>query len=266
MKIAISANGLNLDAKVAERLSTAEYLIIIDIDSGAFEALPNPVNARQSGAGVQVIMLAMNKGARAVLTGYCKPSIASRLKSNGIEVLTDITGTVRNAVERYKKVSHVQASETGSGFKAAIFNKYALFDATKKSARQFVALLPVLAGVILLIGLLSPFVTKELLTNIFPGNVALDTIWGAIFGSIFAGNSINSYVIGGELMRNSVSLFAVTALIVTWVTVGLVQLPAEIAAFGKRFALLRNGLSFIMAIPIAILTVFIINLIAGWIS
>jgi len=123
MKIAISANGLNLDAKVAERLSTAKYLIIIDIDSGVFEALPNPVNERQSGAGIQVIMLAMNKGAKAVLTGYCRPSIASRFKSNGIEVLTDITGTVRNAVEQYKKVSRVQASETGPGFKAAIFNK-----------------------------------------------------------------------------------------------------------------------------------------------
>jgi hypothetical protein len=105
-----------------------------------------------------------------------------------------------------------------------------------------------------------------ILTSIFSGNVALDTLWGACFGSIFAGNPINSYIIGGELLKYGVSLFAVTAFIVTWVTVGLVQLPAEIAAFGKRFALLRNGLSFLLAIPVAIVTVLILNLLERWIS
>ncbi len=89
----------------------------------------------------------------------------------------------------------------------------------------------------------------------------LDTLWGACFGSILAGNPINSYVIGGELLKYGISLFAVTALIITWVTVGLVQLPAEIAALGRRFALLRNALSFVLSIPIAILTVMILNLV-----
>jgi uncharacterized membrane protein YraQ (UPF0718 family) len=118
----------------------------------------------------------------------------------------------------------------------------------------------------LLIGLFNAFVSEEWLTSVFSGNVPLDTLWGACFGSIFAGNPINSYVIGGELLKYGVSLFAVTAFIVTWVTVGLVQLPAEIAAFGKKFAFLRNGLSFVLAIPIAILTVLIVNLLGGWIS
>lgn len=149
---------------------------------------------------------------------------------------------------------------------AAIVNKVVLVNAARSAARQFVTLLPILIGVVLLIGLFDVFVSRGLLTSIFSGNVALDTLWGACFGSIFAGNPINSYVIGGELLKYGVSLFAVTAFIVTWVTVGLVQLPAEIAAFGKRFALLRNGMSFLMAIPIAILTVLILNLIARWAS
>jgi len=67
---------------------------------------------------------------------------------------------------------------------------------------------------------------------------------------------------GGELLEYGVSLFTVTALIITWVTVGLVQLPVEIAALGRRFALLRNGICFILSIPIAIITVFIVNLVA----
>ena len=142
-------------------------------------------------------------------------------------------------------------------------DKVALARALRSSANQFATLLPIIAGVVLLIGLFNAFVSQNFLASIFSGNPALDTLWGACFGSILAGNPINSYIIGGELLKLGVSLFAVTAIIITWVTVGLVQLPAEIAALGKRFALLRNGLCFILAIPIAILTVVILNLIAG---
>lgn len=110
-------------------------------------------------------------------------------------------------------------------------------------------------------GLFNAFVSADFLTSIFPGNLALDTLWGACLGSIFAGNPINSYVIGGELLRHGVSLFAVTTLIITWVTVGLVQLPAEITALGRRFALLRNIICFILSMPIAILTMVILDLV-----
>jgi predicted Fe-Mo cluster-binding NifX family protein len=61
MKIAISAGGSNLDAKVAHRFGTSEYLLIIDVDSGDFEAIPNPAGARQHGAGVQTIVLAVSR-------------------------------------------------------------------------------------------------------------------------------------------------------------------------------------------------------------
>jgi hypothetical protein len=135
--------------------------------------------------------------------------------------------------------------------------------AFRKSARQFANLLPMLAGVVLLIGLFNTFVSREVLASVFSGEPALDTLRGASFGSILAGNPINSYIIGGELLKDGVSLYAVTALIVTWVTVGLVQLPAEIAALGRRFGLVRNGLCFALSIPIAILTVLILTLGGG---
>jgi predicted Fe-Mo cluster-binding NifX family protein len=266
MKIAVSADGSGLDAKVANRFNTAKYLLIIDLDTGDYESVPNPFTTGQHGAGIQAIVLAVNRGAKAVLTGYTSPAVTGQFKSSGVEVLTGMTGTVRDAVEQYKMTSSLKASETETKSKASVINKSLLVHATRSAVRQFVNLLPILIGVVLLIGLFNAFVSEEWLTSVFSGNVALDTLWGACFGSIFAGNPINSYVIGGELLKYGVSLFAVTAFIVTWVTVGLVQLPAEIAAFGKRFAFLRNGLSFILAIPIAILTVLIVNLLGRWIS
>ncbi len=40
-----------------------------------------------------------------------------------------------------------------------------------------------------------------------------------------------------------------------------VQLPAESLMLGKRFALVRNGISFVMAILIALLTVITLKVI-----
>jgi uncharacterized membrane protein YraQ (UPF0718 family) len=124
-----------------------------------------------------------------------------------------------------------------------------------KALKSFGVMLPVLLGVIFLLGLFKTYITPELISSVFTGNLFRDTIFGSVIGSISAGNPITSYIIGGELLKNGVSLFVVTAFIVAWVTVGVVQLPAEASVLGKRFALARNGLSFLFAILVAIATV-----------
>jgi len=84
----------------------------------------------------------------------------------------------------------------------------------------------------------------------------LDVLTGAGLGSIAAGHPLASYLLGGELMAAGVSLLAVTALIVSWVTVGFLQLPAEIMLLGKRFAIYRNICNLFFAIVIAFFTVY----------
>jgi len=263
MRIAISADGPNLNAKAGYRFGTSQYLVIVDAESGDFEAVPTPGASTQRGAGMQAIVLAISKDVKTVLTGYYSPTAYNHLKANGIEVLTGVSGTVGEVIEKYKRgdLKKSVGAKVESSSRETKIDKSALVHATRSSAKQFATLLPILVGVVLLIGLFDTFVSKDFLASIFSGNMALDTLWGACFGSILAGNPVNSYVIGGALLKYDISLFAVTALIVTWVTVGLVQLPAEIAALGRRFALLRNGISFILSIPIAIITVVILNLI-----
>ncbi|MFB6075874.1 MAG: hypothetical protein ABEK17_01905, partial [Candidatus Aenigmatarchaeota archaeon] len=123
--------------------------------------------------------------------------------------------------------------------------------------------IPMLVSVILLLGLFKEYISKEILTKVFIGNLFTDTLLGGIFGSISAGNPITSYIIGGELLDQGVSLFAVTAFIVTWVTVGFVQFPLESKTLGKDFALKRNILSFITAILVSGTTVIILQLLGG---
>ena len=116
---------------------------------------------------------------------------------------------------------------------------------------------PILLGVLMLIGLITTLVPKAFFSRVFTGNRVLDPLIGAVFGSTAAGSPLTSYVIGGELLNNGISLVAVLAFIVSWVTVGAVQLPAESMMLGKSFALIRNGISLIMAVVIAVLTVLI---------
>ncbi|MHC1600038.1 MAG: permease [Candidatus Methanospirareceae archaeon] len=128
--------------------------------------------------------------------------------------------------------------------------------------KSFGTTLPLLLGVILLLGLFSVFVSREMISSVFTGELLRDTVIGSLIGSISAGNPIISYIIGGELLKEQVSLFAVAAFIVAWVTVGVLQFPAEAAILGKRFATARNILGFILAIVVSIATVTTLTLMA----
>lgn len=125
-----------------------------------------------------------------------------------------------------------------------------------RSGKNMTTSLPIIVGLMFLFGYMQVFLPQKALLALFRGQVIGDTFIGAALGSLFTGNAANSYVIGGELLRSGVSLFAVTALMTAWVTVGLAQLPAEAAFFGKRFAILRNVLSFFLAVLVAIATVW----------
>lgn len=130
-----------------------------------------------------------------------------------------------------------------------------------KAVKSFGSTLPMLISIVLLIGLFKTFVTPEMIAMVFTGNMLTDPLLGAGIGSISAGNPITSYIIGGELIKENVSLFAVTAFMVAWVTVGFIQFPAEAKILGKKFAIIRNLLNFIFSILIALATVITLEVI-----
>ena len=123
--------------------------------------------------------------------------------------------------------------------------------------------IPQIIGILLLVSLLLTAIPPEWYGTVFSGNPVTDPVAGAALGSIAAGNPITSYVIGGELLNTGISLAAVTAFIVAWVTVGVIQLPMEIDILGKRFAVARNLSGFIFAILIAMLTEVTLSLLGG---
>lgn len=134
-----------------------------------------------------------------------------------------------------------------------------LKEATAKAARALWKSLPIIIGIILLISLANALIPKEAVTKIFTQNAFFDSFIGSAIGSVLAGTPITSYILGGELLNQGVSLIAVTAFIVAWVTVGVVQFPAEAVLLGKKFAITRNITAFVMAILVAFATIALLS-------
>ena len=128
----------------------------------------------------------------------------------------------------------------------------------KKTIKSFGSALYILIPTILLIALFVSAVPPKELVKLFSGNRITDSLIGSIAGSVSAGNPIVSYIIGGELLKNGIGLIAVTAFLVAWVTVGVIQFPAESKLLGRKFAIWRNITAFILSIIIAITTYILV--------
>ncbi|MBW2011165.1 MAG: NifB/NifX family molybdenum-iron cluster-binding protein [Deltaproteobacteria bacterium] len=111
MKLAVSSTGPGLDDAVESRFGRCAYFLIIDPDTMEFEALPNPNITQGGGAGIQSAQLMAEKNVTVVLTGNCGPNAFQTFGAAGIQVITGISGQVRQAVEQYKSGALAKSSE-----------------------------------------------------------------------------------------------------------------------------------------------------------
>ena len=114
MKVAVSASGPDLESAVDPRFGRCQYLTIVDTDSMDFESTPNPAISAPGGAGIQAAQFVVQKGAKAVLTGRCGPNAYQVFQSSGVDVITGVSGTVREAVERFKRGEHPPGPQPGA--------------------------------------------------------------------------------------------------------------------------------------------------------
>ncbi len=102
MKIAVTAKGTTLDVEIDPRFGRAPYIIIVDTETMAFEAMDNSENVNAfKGAGIQAATMVADKGAEVLLTGYCGPNAFKTAQAAGMKVVNDITGTVNEVVQNF---------------------------------------------------------------------------------------------------------------------------------------------------------------------
>jgi predicted Fe-Mo cluster-binding NifX family protein len=103
MKICVSAVANSLDAQLDPRFGRCLYFVIVDSESMQFEDVPNMASGAMGGAGIQAAQIIANKGVKVVITGNVGPNAFQALSGAGIKIVTGAFGTVREAVEKYKK-------------------------------------------------------------------------------------------------------------------------------------------------------------------
>jgi predicted Fe-Mo cluster-binding NifX family protein len=115
MKIAISSKGMNLDAEIDPRFGRAAYIPIIDPDTMTFDVLDNKENINTfKGAGIQAASNVNEKGASALITGYCGPNAFKTLDVANIKVAVDVSGTVKEAVMAFKEEKLVFSNQANT--------------------------------------------------------------------------------------------------------------------------------------------------------
>lgn len=102
MKLAVSAQGPDLDSALSPVFGRCPYYIVVDTDTMDFQAFLNPAMGAGGGAGIQAAQLVASQGVGAVLTGNLGPNAFQVLQAAGLPVFTIQGGTVREAVEAYK--------------------------------------------------------------------------------------------------------------------------------------------------------------------
>lgn len=113
---------------------------------------------------------------------------------------------------------------------------------------------PSVLAVIAVIGLIVGFVPPKWIASTIGGDKGfLGVLFAALLGAVLFIPAIIAFPLAKSLLDMGAGVMAMAAFITTLTMIGFVFLPLEVKELGKRFALLRNGLSFAVALIIAVL-------------
>lgn len=133
--------------------------------------------------------------------------------------------------------------------KDKVKTKQALKMALGMGKGMVASILSIVFAIGLILTLLPP---TEIAAFLSGQSVLLATIGGALLGTITLVPAFIAFPLVGTLVNAGVSVIPSVAFLTTLTMVGIVTFPLEKKAFGVKFTAIRNGLSFLFAIAIAL--------------
>jgi predicted Fe-Mo cluster-binding NifX family protein len=103
MKICITAGASGLDALVDPRFGRCPFFIVVDLDTMDAVSVANQSATAPGGAGIQAAQAVAKLGVSALITGNVGPNAHAALNAAGIEIYQLAGGSVREAVEKFKR-------------------------------------------------------------------------------------------------------------------------------------------------------------------
>ena len=133
-----------------------------------------------------------------------------------------------------------------------IKDKKRTLNAMKMSKKMMGNMLGQIIGILFLIGLILTFIPPHVIKEYLGGsNTFLATIISALIGSITLIPAFVAFPLVGSIVDMGASIVPAVAFLTTLTMVGFVTFNLERQEFGKKFALIRNVLSFLFAILIS---------------
>ncbi len=144
---------------------------------------------------------------------------------------------------------------TGIAFLISIIkNKEKTIQSMKMAEGMMKNMIGNIIGILFLIGLIMTFIPPDVIKNILgESNTVISTIVSALVGSITLIPAFVAFPLVGSIVKVGASIVPAVAFLTTLTMVGFVTFPLEKQQFGIKFAVTRNGLSFIFAIIIALM-------------
>ncbi|RLB27202.1 MAG: hypothetical protein DRG87_11975 [Deltaproteobacteria bacterium] len=138
-----------------------------------------------------------------------------------------------------------------------ILSREKTLKAAKIALTRFLAIFPAFLTMIILVSVVLFFVPDKLISHYLGSdNIVTGVLCGALFGSITLMPGFIAFPLCGILLKKGVLYMVLSAFSTTLMMVGVLTYPIEKAYFGTRVTILRNSLSFLIALVVALMTGF----------
>lgn len=126
--------------------------------------------------------------------------------------------------------------------------------ALKKAWKSFENILPQFLTILLIIGIMLSVLTPEQISRLLGQQSGwLGMLIAGIIGSITLIPGFVAFPLAAALLQNGAGYVQIAVFISTLMMVGMVTMPLEMKYFGKKAAIMRNGLAFVFSFVIAAL-------------
>jgi len=140
---------------------------------------------------------------------------------------------------------------------SAILDRKKTVMALKIAWKKFIAILPAFLSMLILVSIIL-FLIPDTMISQYLGNESrfIGIVFASSFGSITLMPGFVAYPLCGILLKKGVSYMVLAAFTTTLMMVGILTYPVEKEYFGVKVTIIRNLISFCMALLIALVIGF----------
>jgi len=126
--------------------------------------------------------------------------------------------------------------------------------ALKKAWKAFENILPQFLSILIIIGIMLAVLSPETISKLVGQQSGwLGMVVAGTIGAITLIPGFVAFPLAAALLKGGAGFMQIAVFISTLMMVGIVTIPLEIKYFGKKAAILRNGLAFVFSFGIALI-------------